>query len=310
MVKKIVVSKKISDNEIIKKEGFFFNKSDFDLVIDYDCDVYRLENNKEILLCSFRKNIISLDNCIKAYDSLKKYAKRKHNNRGSAAGLLNKDNLPNYVKKITRETKFRTYYIGKDNVERKDHISNYVQSGIIGYFDRYDRNQLGKDKEKPKIPCRTTKFTKEFVEKWNNCLPLVNEIDNNFKNCVSNRHKIQLERASLTKDFQILDTAFSTITINLNYRTALHKDKGDLEEGFGNLIVLEGDKCGDNKNSYHGGCLGFPQYSVCVDVRNTDFLAMDVHQFHCNTEMSGENYSRLSLVCYLRKNMIKCLIKD
>ena len=307
MVSKLVLSKKISDEDISKKEGYFFSEKDFNLIINQDIDVFRKENDKEILLLSFRKNVLSKKKCEEAYNSLKEYAKRKHNNRGSAAGLLNKDKLPNYVKKVTRETKFRTYYIGKDNKERKDHISNYVQSGIIGYFDRYDRNQLGGDKEKPKIPCRTTKFTKEYVEKWKNCLPLIKEINKNFKNLVKDRYKIQIERARLTKDFQILDTAFSTITINLNYRTALHKDKGDLEEGFGNLIVLEGDKCGDNKDTYKGGCIGFPQYGVCVDVRNGDFLAMDVHQFHCNTEMVGENCSRLSLVCYLRKNMIKCI---
>lgn len=307
MVTKIVLDKKISDCEFYKKEGLFFNETDFDTIITEDCNVYRKEKEKEILLLSFRKNVLSKKKCSAAYHSLKEYAKRKHNNRGSAAGLLNKDKLPNYVKKVTRETKFRTYYIGKDNKERKDHISNYVQSGIIGYFDRYDRNQLRKDKVKPSIPCRTTKFTKEEVEKWNTCLPLIKEINKHFKKQIPKRHRIQLTRAKLTKDFQILNTAFSTITINLNYRTALHKDKGDFEEGFGNLIVLEGDKCGDDKKCYKGGYLGFPQYGVCVDVRQGDFLAMDVHQFHCNTEMIGENCSRLSLVCYLRKNMIKCI---
>jgi hypothetical protein len=309
MVKKIVLDKKISDIDISKKEGYFFSDTDFDTIITEDYDVFRKENHTELLLLSFRKNVLSKKNCIDSYNSLKEYAKRKHNNRGSAGGLLDVSKLPNYVKEITNKTKFRTYYKGKDNKEKKDHISNYVQSGIIGYFDRYDRNQLGKDKEKPKIPCRTTKFTKEQVEKWDKCLPLIKEINKHFKKQVSNRHKIQLTRAKLTKEFQILNTAFSTITINLNYRTALHKDKGDLEEGFGNLIVLEGDKCETGKEPYSGGYLGFPQYGVCVDVRQGDFLAMDVHQFHCNTEIIGENCSRLSIVCYLRKNMIKCLNK-
>lgn len=307
MVKKIVLDKKISDIELSKKEGYFFSDTDFDTIITEDYDVFRKENNTEILLLSFRKNVLSKNNCIDSYNSLKEYAKRKHNNRGSAGGLLDVNKLPNYVKEITNKTKFRTYYIGKDNKEKKDHISNYVQSGIIGYFDRYDRNQLGKDK--PKIPCRTTKFTKEQVEKWDKCLPLIKEINKHFKKQVSDRHNIQVTRAKLTKEFQILNTAFSTITINLNYRTALHKDKGDLEEGFGNLIVLEGDKCETGKEPYLGGYIGFPQYGVCVDVRQGDFLAMDVHQFHCNTEIIGENCSRLSLVCYLRKNMIKCLNK-
>ena len=68
------------------------------------------------------------------------------------------------------------------------------------------------------------------------------------------------------------------MTINHNWRTALHKDAGDLKEGFGNLVVLEEGK-------YKGGETGFPQYGVCVDVRQGDFLAMDVHEWHCNTKL-------------------------
>ena len=306
MVKTICIEKKINDKELSSKEGLFFSEKDFDLIIDYDCDVYKLENSKKTLLLSFRKNVFKKENYINAYNSLKNYAKRKHNNRGSAGGLLDVSKLPSYVKEVTTKSKFRTYYKGKDDKEKKDHISNYVQSGIIGYFDRYDRNQLGKGKGIPTIPCRTTKFTKEFVEKWDKCIPFIEEIDKQFSIHIPDKYKIQLDRASLTKEFQIKNTAFSTITINLNYRTALHKDKGDLPEGFGNLIVLEGDKCGDNKKAYKGGYTGFPQYKVAVDVRTGDFLAMDVHEFHCNTEMIGDNFSRLSLVSYLRKNMIKC----
>ena len=91
------------------------------------------------------------------------------------------------------------------------------------------------------------------------------------------------------------------MTINYNWQTALHKDAGDLKEGFGNLIVCtEGD--------YEGGYTGFPQYGVAVDVKNGDFLAMDVHEWHANTKLKGKtkDFTRLSLVCYLRENMVKC----
>ena len=49
------------------------------------------------------------------------------------------------------------------------------------------------------------------------------------------------------------------------------------------------------------------------DLRNNDFVAMDVHQWHCNTPLEHSkktiekgDVGRLSIVCYLRKNMIKC----
>ena len=104
-----------------------------------------------------------------------------------------------------------------------------------------------------------------------------------------------------TPKFVIDDTAFSTVTINYNWRTALHKDAGDLKEGYGNLVVLEEGK-------YKGGETGFPQYGVCVDVRQGDFLAMDVHEWHCNTKLVGitKDYARVSMVAYLRENMIRC----
>lgn len=156
--------------------------------------------------------------------------------------------------------------------------------------------------------CRTTQFTKEEVEKWSNTIPLIIEADKQFKNLIPDRHKIQLTRAKMTPKYQIENTAYSTITINYDWRTASHKDKGDLEEGFGNLIVLEKAKSSENNSAgmktYKGGYLGFPKWGVCVDVRQGDFLAMDVHEFHCNTPITGTG--RLSIVCYLRKNMIKC----
>ena len=107
-----------------------------------------------------------------------------------------------------------------------------------------------------------------------------------------------------TPNFQIKNTAFSTITINYNYRTGTHKDRGDLEEGFGNLIVCEDDQ---NPNKFGGSYLGFPQFGVAVDVRQGDFLAMDVHQWHANLPMHPANKTvrRLSVVCYLRINIWK-----
>ena len=165
----------------------------------------------------------------------------------------------------------------------------------MGYFDKRDRN-LGDNAP----PCRTTAFTSQQVEKWKKVIPLIKSIDKQFKLLIPDKYKVQYNRARKTP-WYINGTSFSTVTINFNWRTALHQDSGDLDEGFGNLVVLEEGK-------YTGGYTGFPQYGVCVDVRHGDFLGMDVHEWHCNTKIKPitKDYSRLSLVCYLRKNMIKC----
>ena len=330
-IKKLKVKKILNDKEMKGKEGFFFSKKHFKTIINSDCDVFNGEN----LLLSFRKNVINKKICCQAWDALHKEAQKKHNNRGAAAGILDTSKLPGYVNKTTRSQKFRTYYTGKDGMEKKDHLSNSVSSGIIGYYDKPDRNDfkpsninslsnkkkkqllkshLKKSKKASKMPCRLTKFTKKETKKWKNSIPLIVEADKQFKKLVPDRHRAQLKQAKDTPDFQIENTAFSTVTLNYNFRTATHRDKGDLPEGFGNLLVLEKSEC-DSKNSkkFKGGMLGFPQYGVAVDVRQGDFLAMDVHQWHCNTPLEHSkktiekgDVGRLSIVCYLRKNMIKC----
>ena len=330
-IKKLKVKKILNDEEMKSKEGHFFSKKHFKTIINSDCDVFIGDN----LLLSFRKNVINKKICCQAWEALHKEAQKKHNNRGAAAGLLDTSKLPGYVNKTTRSQKFRTYYTGKDGTEKKDHLSNSVSSGIIGYYDKPDRNDfqpsninylsnkkkkklltlyLKKSKKASKMPCRLTKFTKKETKKWKNSIPLIVEADKQFKKLVPDRHQAQLKQAKDTPNFQIENTAFSTVTLNYNFRTATHRDKGDLPEGFGNLLVLEKSEC-DSKNSkpFKGGVLGFPQYGVAVDVRQGDFLAMDVHQWHCNTPLEHskktiekDEIGRLSIVCYLRKNMIKC----
>jgi len=316
LVRQLIVKKRLTDQGIKDKQGHFFNTSHYDTIIKSDADVYWIdENNNKRLLLSFRKNVIPQNMCNIAFNSLKDEAQKTHPNRGAAAGMVDIKNLPNYVGKIVKVDKYRVFYKNKkDNKLSRDNIGNMVSSGIIGYYDQPDRNN--KNRSKNDVPCRLTQFTRDEVENWKQVQPFIKKIDSLFKRLVPDRHKAQLQRARKTPKFQIKDTAFSTLTLNYNFRTATHRDKGDLEEGFGNLVVLE--KTGAR---YEGGYLGFPQFKVAVDLRQGDFIAMDVHQWHCNTKLIGKTtlnkrgkrvpaYGRLSVVCYLRKNMIKCANKN
>jgi hypothetical protein len=95
-------------------------------------------------------------------------------------------------------------------------------------------------------------------------------------------------------------TSFTTVTTNVNYQTSIHTDKGDDVEGFGNLAVIE------RGPGYDGGETCFPQYGIGVDVRTGDILFMDVHQPHANLPIKLKDKDesfRLSIVCYLRKNV-------
>jgi len=324
-IKVIEVKPVITDGELEKKEGSYYPVSHYKNIMKSNCDVYGiLEDGTKKLLLKFRKNVLPNNICKTAYLALEQHAQHKNYNRGAASGTLNLKKLPKYVGKLTQKGSFRVFYKSKNGHNTKDNIGNMAMSNIAGYYDKPDRNLYINSKKTKKNSkgsksgsksgydiygnplCRTTQFTKEEVDKWADTVPLIVEADKQFKHLIPERHKNQLSRAKLTPDYEIADTAYSTITLNYDWRTALHKDKGDLEEGFGNLIVLEKSKSipGSCKD-YQGGFLGFPKWGICVDVRQGDFLAMDVHEWHCNTPIQGTG--RLSVVCYLRKNMKKCM---
>ena len=153
-------------------------------------------------------------------------------------------------------------------------------------------------------PCRQTAFTKSHFEQYNKGLPFIKYIDNCYKKLRPIEYQSQRDEA-VKSNYHIEDTSFSTVTVNANFQTGLHKDSGDYVKGFGNLVVVQ-------KGEYSGGYTLFPQYGVGFDCRMKDFLAMDVHHWHCNTPIicEGDENVRLSFVCYLRQRMHQCPMLD
>jgi len=183
----------------------------------------------------------------------------------------------------------QTRYIINDRFER----SNPVNSSILGYFDSANG----------KRPCRLTKMSKDYFESYQNALPFIQQMDTCFKSLYPEAHEKQYLSAS-NSGYSIAQTAFSTITVNYNFPTALHVDKGDFKDGFGNLVVISKDM--------EGGHLLFPKYELAIALKNGDFLAMDAHQYHCNSPMtfkSPDGY-RLSFVGYFRSSLTKCAQRD
>ena len=219
---------------------------------------------------------------------------------------------------VNKKFRVNLTYKNKHNQTNSQSISNYAQSNIIGYYDKPERaNMKGPQ-------CRLTAFNKKHIDKWKNALPFIKHVNKLFKHLTPKEYSKQLRRANQVPQFKIKGTAYSTLTINYSWRTALHRDRGDFLDGFGNLVVCEDF---NNPNEYTGCYTGFPQFGVAVDVRDGDYLAMDVHEWHCNTEFkkkgrkkkllkdternriikqNGWDFNRLSLVHYLREKMIKC----
>ena len=314
MVLKLKVEKILSDSEMESREGEYFDESHYTHILKEDADVYKSDGT---LLLKVRRKVISPQYYQGVADALRDISIKKHDNRGASAGMLDWKKMPNYVGGWLNQKKFRTNYTQQKSGQRSKHyISNLSPSNIIGYFEKKDRNKPNGP------PCRLTAFSLKEPGKWKTVIPFVQQISNLFRTFVPHRYSLQLERAKISDNYRITNTCFSTLTVNYSWRTACHKDKGDYEEGFGNLIVCEDP---ENPNTFQGCYLGFPQYGVCVEVRQGDFLAMDVHEWHCNTEFHPDHdslipfhkfkekdfenhwcFNRISMVCYLRKNMIKC----
>ena len=316
-MKQIIVKKVLTDKEVSDLEGEWIDESSLVMpVINEDCDVYYYQNNRKKLLLKFRKKRINSSLCEIGWLNYKDMAKASRG-RGAAAGAIDSQSV--YWKKRipTNTNKWSTGYLKADGGVSKMKVNNQVASSPIGYFD---------ETKFVKLPCRLTHFTRTNYHKYEKGLPFIQKIDKSFKELIPLSYQSQLMRATKRNDLRIPKTSFSTITINRNFRTALHRDRGDYEKGFGNLTVLE-------RGKYRGGYTVFPQFGVGVDVRNGDFLAMDVHQWHGNTEMYeteddkkynnemvklfkdnpevgtaglDKKYTRLTFVCYLREKIAEC----
>ena len=352
-----------SDAEMKLKEGHWFTESDIKYpVVNSNTDVYRIdEDGNEHLLLKFRKSCVP-DELIKVgWDSYKDLAKASRG-RGASAGPIDTESQYWKKRKLVGTKKWSTGYLNPKGNELQElystldlpelvikcseldlkinpdvtkeecilkiitceggvskmKVNNQVASNPIGFYEA--------GKNFADLPCRLTHFTRTNFEKYNEGLPFIQHIDKMFKKLIPEAHARQNEVATARPHLQIPKTSFSTVTINRNFRTACHRDAGDFKGGFGNLTVME-------RGRYHGGYTIFPQYGIAIDLRNNDFVAMDVHQWHCNTELYEtsedaiynealeaafndnpavgtvgiyEKYTRISFVCYLREKIALC----
>lgn len=271
----------------------------YDSLVESDTDGYCAETGE--LIFKFRKSVIPKTVAKRASDILFKH-KFSTGNRGTAGGDIQENaekglagsRLSEALKshKIGEAGKGRYKPIKKDGTVSKTNIANEVNSGIIGYYDRYPRTPY----------CRLTAFNQNHFKDWKEVYPIIKFVDNQFAQLVPDKYKLQRAEADATsQDFVIPNTAFTTVTVNQNWQTAVHKDAGDLEQGFGNLVALR-------RGKYEGGYFVLPEWRVAIDLQNCDLLMVNVHRWHGNTpiKMISRDALRVSLVMYYRKKMIEC----
>lgn len=324
-VKQVILEAKLTDDQMKAREGTYFSEKDVDKIYSEDVDIYaKVEVSPEApdgkkLIARLRKNVIPHDIIKIAWKNFYNSASASRN-RGAAAGPIDLKSKYWTKRKPTSIKGWSAQYLQNGKLS-KMRVNNNVFSSVLGYFEQTPFMGL---------PCRLTSYTQKYFDEYKAGIPYIEAIDGLFKKLVPDRYKAQYKQAHAKPQFQIADTAFSSVTMNRNFRTGLHMDDGDLRAGFGNLSVIE-------RGKYEGGYTLFPRYKIGVDLRTGDFLAMDVHEWHCNTEIRespsdkkfntdipeiylndketgtqgvDKKYSRLSFVCYLREKLIKCNPKE
>lgn len=207
-------------------------------------------------------------------------------------GLLHDINNTNQVEvEDVREEAKRVWAWTSDTT-----YANPVDSGIAGWFDRYPRIPYG----------RATSYTLHNYEKFKLSYPFLQHLSSAFSSFLPVRYSAQLDCIQkLDPNFYVPGTVFTTITVNKNFRTAAHRDAGDLNTGFSNLTVVAKD--GD----YEGGYLIVPELKAAFNIRPGDLLLINNHEYiHGNTPIipkKGDvsNFERISLVCYFREKMLE-----
>jgi hypothetical protein len=249
------------------------------LIQGEDTEVYKPDGSLLVKLCAGAVNLgVGKD----AYTILSSVALAGTKNRGSAMGksfkMLYIKDSDGTVSKTDQSCDPRT---GK---------TIKLDSSILGYFDRNARFLF----------CRQVNFLANSPQDWAALQPYIKEVDKIFRAAHPERYAVQRAWADATApDFMINGTAFTTITVNKNWATAVHRDAGDLKQGFGVITCLRG-------GVYRGGHLVFPQWRVAVDLQSCDVLLFDPHEWHGNTRIQGAKslYQRITCVFYYRKNMI------
>ena len=351
--------------------GKFVDESNYDVLVDYDADVYAKVNtldgaageSEEVCLFKFRKNIFNKEEQQGVYEGLIGAAIETQN-RGLAAGpkgdkLQGREWVTDWqLEALDHLMKPRARLDGEDPIvshiaakaSYKDDSSRglvWLRSKILksgeeyeGFFDRWlnsvinlpleERATIARDYAKTCISQTTYAnpvnsgvagffdlyprypYGRSCAYNWKNpdlfakCFPYMRKLNKAFSWFLPNRFKNQQLAANrLDSRFLIAsNTVFTTLTVNKTFRTACHRDAGDLASGFSNLGVISTGK------DFSGGYLVLPEYRVAINIRPGDLLLIANHDaIHGNTPIEAvdgnpEGIERMSIVAYFREKML------
>ena len=179
-------------------------------------------------------------------------------------------------------------------------VGNSILSGTIGYMDGKKTGFTSS------AECRTTAWTGDHVEEFAALYPLFQRVGDMAREYRPDEIAVQMAEVDRTPaKFVIQGTPFTSVTVNRDYPTGVHKDAGDLETGISCIAMFR-------QGDYEGGALCFPEFRMRVHMQDGDLMLMDAHQWHGNTPLVGfqptpdGDCERIALVMYYRTTMVAC----
>lgn len=251
--------------------GKFVDETAYDVLLSESAVVYKPDGT---LLCALLKRGHSPTALAEAWSVLKTF-NQVSMNRGVASGADRKD------------------YVKKDGTVSNTQVAEPVNSGIVGYFER-----------NPRFPyCRACAWNLEHPEKFKQLERLCREASAYYEQYGGEKYLKQKKFYDQTHaDFKIPGTVFSTLTVNKNFRTACHRDAGNLVNTLNVMSVIREGK-------FRGCNIVFPDFRVAAELDTGDCIVFDAHEFHGNTRLIqiSKEFKRCSVVFYYRENMDQCL---
>jgi len=206
--------------------------------------------------------------------------------RGEAAGKVDLDNLKRNLRGLDNVSIDPGKSASWAKIRRKSTgsraaLSNFTQSGNIGYYKKVQSNEI-------RPPDRDTPEIREFL----------GEAVKVMRAYVPDVYKELDERVPDNVRYGGKDIPLTTVTVNRDFRTSFHTDKGNLN-GYGMLTATYLGK------PYKGARLVFPQYGLMVPLQRGDLLVANVGELlHGNEPIDlPKGGGRISFVLYARGNL-------
>ncbi len=158
-----------------------------------------------------------------------------------------------------------------------------ARQGVLGYLDRT-----------PDQPCHKTPLSIRHPEMLDGNRPLIELVDALYRQYTPTfyaKQRAEIEKVPL---WRLWKTAFSTIYVGKNFRTAYHTDSGNLLGVMSAMMPM---------GKFTGGELVLPRWRIAITYKPGDLLLFDPQQLHGNLPFEGE---RLSAIFYCERRIAEC----